>query len=39
MVSPRTGLTIRSLDLPLVATLGVTEREMRVTCTQLDQIR
>jgi hypothetical protein len=33
------GPTVRSLDLPLVATLSVTGRERGATCTQLDQTR
>jgi hypothetical protein len=31
--------TVRSLDLPLMATLGVTGSEKRTTCTQLNQTR
>jgi hypothetical protein len=36
-VPPSMGLTIISLDLPLVAALDITERERRATYTQLDQ--
>jgi hypothetical protein len=31
---PVWGPTVRSLDLPLVAELGITEREREATCTQ-----
>jgi hypothetical protein len=34
---PVRGPTVLSLDLPLLATLGITGREREATCNQLNQ--